>query len=163
LSGAGSGQFSQLSAASVELNSDSGSGAALTLTLAGGYLPAAGDLFTLLLSGGTPDGMFSNADTNFIGGSTYGFSMAGQQWEINYAYPGTASGSGMNAATFAAASGGNNVAILAVPEPGSLGLITSALGMTFALRRFRRLRDFVSGPLKNKRNERVGLNVPFSG
>jgi autotransporter-associated beta strand protein len=144
LAGTASAQFSQISTNSVELNSDSGSGAALALALAGGYLPAPGDLFTLILSGTPPDNMFSNAKTNYIGGSTYGFSMAGQQWEINYAYPGAGSGSGMDASAFATATGGNNVAILAVPEPGSLEMLVTALGITLSLQRLRRRRSIPS-------------------
>lgn len=138
LAGTGPGQFSQISSGDVELNADFTTGAILSLTLAGGYLPAAGDMFMLILSGSAPDGMFGNAQTSFIGGSTYGFSMAGQQWEINYSFPGSQSGSGMNASDFAAATGGNYVAIMAVPEPDSLGLLVSAIGVTLGLQRLRR-------------------------
>jgi len=125
LSGTGSGRFSQLTTSNVELDSDSGTGATLALSIVGGYVPAAGD--SIILSGSTPDGMFNNANAHYVGGSTYGFSMDGTQWEINYAYPGSNSGSGVAASSFAAATGGDNVAILALPEPNLLAMVVAGL------------------------------------
>jgi hypothetical protein len=72
----------------------------------------------------TPDLDAANA------GSTY----------INYAFN-PATWSGGNLAAFEANTGGNSVALFAVPEPSSLGMLMASLGVALGLQRFRRRRN----------------------
>ena len=109
-----------------------------------------GDLFTIILSGSTIPTQFSNTGTQ-IGATTYLIASAttGYGYEINYAYDGALNNSGTGAPTgsnvdlgaFAADTGGTNVAILAVPEPNSFGMLVASLGMALGLQRFRRRRS----------------------
>jgi hypothetical protein len=102
----------------------------------------AGDLFTIILNNGgsAVSGMFANADTTKVGASTYAFTSNGQSYEINYAYSGNATASGITPAAFQADTGGANVALLtlAIPEPNSWSMLLGSLGMALGLQRFRR-------------------------
>lgn len=81
-----------------------------------------GDVYVIVFSNTAVSGMFSNTGTaaNGSAGSTYLFTSGGQQWEINYAWTGSTPLNGMDFTNFAQVTGGTNVALLAIPEPGSL-------------------------------------------
>jgi autotransporter-associated beta strand protein len=94
----------------------------LSLLFGGGYTPANGDLIFILLNDGsdTVSGTFSGLVQNDIVGSYGGF-----DWRISY----TADGSGSSFL------GGNDIALVAVPEPGAA--LLGGLGMLALLRRRR--------------------------
>ena len=107
-----------------------------------------GDLFTIILSQTTVAGMFnSSTPATLISGTTYSYtSTGGQQYEINYGYNGAVTsgnptGNNADAGQFALNTGGNNVALLAIPEPNSFGMLLASLGMALGLQRFRRRRS----------------------
>jgi len=89
-----------------------------------------GDVFTIILNGGSVTGTFANTPTAAPNstGSTFRFSSNGLLWDINYAWTGGVPLAGVNPATFEQTGGGHNVALLlvTVPEPGSAALL--ALG-----------------------------------
>jgi len=89
-----------------------------------------GDLFTIILNGGTVTGTFANTTTaapNSVG-STFPFTSNGLLWDINYAWNGNVPLAGVNPTTFEQTNTRHNVALLlvAVPEPDSAALL--ALG-----------------------------------
>lgn len=94
----------------------------LSLLFGGGYTPTNGDLIFILLNDGsdTVSGTFSGLAQNDIVGSYGGF-----DWRISY----TADGSGSSFL------GGNDIALVAVPEPGAA--LLGGLGMLALLRRRR--------------------------
>ena len=94
----------------------------LSVLFGGGYVPANGDLIFILLNDGTDavTGTFSGLAQNDIV-TTYG----GFDWRISYSAD--ASGSSFL--------GGNDIALVAVPEPGSI--LLGGLGMLALLRRRR--------------------------
>jgi hypothetical protein len=125
-----------------------------TATFTGGLLTAnvaqpinQGDLFTVILNDGTASmtGEFANASF-LISGSTYSYvSPSGQPFLVNYKYNGSLGdgneASGITPAAFEAASGGNEVALLAVPEPNTGAALLAGLGSLIGLQRFRRRRS----------------------
>ena len=96
----------------------------LSITM-GSFTPAVGDLFFILANDGTDDisGVFSNAAVN---GSTY--SLDGQDFMISYFGNNTGGGAG-------SFTGGNDVVLMAVPEPASA--LLGSLGVLALLRRRR--------------------------
>jgi hypothetical protein len=105
------------------------------------------DLFTIIVgntsaSPSTITGMFVNADTTHVSGSTYDFGTNGY---INYAFnPATWAAlpaNQQNLANFETITGGNSVALYSVPEPSSLGMLLASLGVALGLQRFRRRRS----------------------
>jgi fibronectin-binding autotransporter adhesin len=100
----------------------------------------AGDLFTVILNGGSAiTTRFANE--TLITGSTYSFTSNGEPYEINYAYGGSVTASGITPAQFQSFTGGSNVAILMmVPEPNSWSMLAGSLGIALGLQRFRRRR-----------------------
>lgn len=99
-----------------------------------------GDVYIILFSDTAVSGMFSNTGTVAEGsaGSTYVFTSGGQQWEINYAWTGSTPLAGMDFNSFAQVTGGTNVALLAIPEPGSLASLLGAGAWLLGGRRWRR-------------------------
>jgi autotransporter-associated beta strand protein len=100
---------------------------ALSVTLGGGYTPTNGTLFFLVSNDSTDaiTGRFSNA--NFA--NNVEFTLGGQRWFISYAANYTGGGGG----TF---TGGNDVALYAIPEPSTFALIgMGGLAMGFIARR----------------------------
>ncbi|EDY16999.1 autotransporter-associated beta strand repeat protein [Chthoniobacter flavus Ellin428] len=81
-----------------------------------------GDVFVIIDSSTAVSGMFSDTGTAApnSAGSAYLFTFNGQQWEINYAWTGNTPLAGMDFNSFAQVTGGTNVALLAIPEPGSM-------------------------------------------
>jgi autotransporter-associated beta strand protein len=114
------------------------SGSDIAVTITGSV--NAGDLFTIILNNGGSPVIGTFANTTLVSGSTYAFTSNGQQYEINYAFNGPTTGSGLEAA-FQADSGGANVAILVVPEPNSWSMLLGSLGVVLGLQRFRRRRS----------------------
>jgi fibronectin-binding autotransporter adhesin len=114
-------------------------GASIAVTVATGAANA-GDLFTVILNGGSAiTTRFAN--TTLISGSTYSFTSNGEPYEINYAYGGSATASGITPAQFQAYTGGTNIAVLVlVPEPNSWSMLAGSLGVALGLQRFRRRR-----------------------
>ena len=107
-----------------------------------------GDLFTVILNNGSSPVTGEFANTTLVSGSTYSFASNGRNYEINYAFNNSAIGgnptaSGINAAAFAADTGGTNVAVLmlAIPEPNSWSMLLGSLGIALGLQRFRRRRS----------------------
>lgn len=96
----------------------------LSITM-GSFTPADGDLFFILANDGTDDisGVFSNAA---LDGSTY--SLDGQDFKISYFGNHTGGGAG-------SFTGGNDVVLMAVPEPASA--LLGSLGLIALLRRRR--------------------------
>jgi hypothetical protein len=99
-----------------------------------------GDLFTIILSGAAVTGTFANATPVTGSPGIYAFTSNGQNYEINYAYSGPTTASGITPAAFQADTGGTNVALLMVPEPNSWSMLLGSLGIALGLQRFRRLR-----------------------
>jgi autotransporter-associated beta strand protein len=99
----------------------------LSLSL-GTYVPSNGSLFFLVVNDGTDavNGTFANLPTD---GST--FSLGGQQWQISYAanYTGNSLTNSF--------SGGNDIALMAVPEPGVAMALIGGATMLLGLRRRR--------------------------
>ena len=95
------------------------------LTATVGYAPSNGDLLFILSNDGTDaiNGTFSGiADLSTI-------DLGGYQWKISY----TADYAGSNTGTF---TGGNDIALLAIPEPSALALLgLSVLGLAARRRR----------------------------
>ena len=103
-----------------------------------------GDLFTVILNGGSAvTGKFANANTNQVGPTTYAFTSNGQSYQVNYAFNGSTTGSGITQTAFDTNTGGKNVAVLmlAVPEPNSWSMLLGSLGIALGLQRFRRRRS----------------------
>ena len=94
-------------------------GSTLALNVGSGI--EGGDIFVIILSGAPVTGTFAGLPnlTTFIIGS--------QEFEINYAY---------NPAGGFADTTGTDVALLAVPEPGTLVSLLGGVGMLAGLRRF---------------------------
>jgi autotransporter-associated beta strand protein len=95
-------------------------------------IPADGHIFFLITGASAINGTFMNAqgtDANFPGFSTM-FGTDGQEFAISY----SASFSG---GTF---TGGNDVAVMAIPEPNSMSMLAGSLGLALGLQRFRRRR-----------------------
>ena len=91
-----------------------------------------GHIFFLITGATTVSGTFANAnstDSNFPGFSIFN-GTDGQEFAISY----TASFSG------GSFTGGNDVAIMAIPEPNSLSMLAGSFGMALGLQRFRRRR-----------------------
>jgi autotransporter-associated beta strand protein/T5SS/PEP-CTERM-associated repeat protein len=95
------------------------------------------DLFTVILSGTPVSGTFGNT-TLVPGTDAYAFTSGGTQFEINY---------GFNSSTFSGTlssfennTGGNEVALLVVPEPSSWSMLAASLAFSMGLQRFRRRR-----------------------
>jgi fibronectin-binding autotransporter adhesin len=104
-------------------------GGELSLSLTG-YTNVTGSVFFLVNNDGSDlvSGIFSNA--NFDPSTV--FTIAGQQWQINY----NADSASTTAQNFTQALG-NDVALLAVPEPSTLALIgiAAVYGLTYRRRR----------------------------
>lgn len=109
-------------------------GGDLHLSLADGLtLPIDGSIVFLIDNQGSQDvtgtfSMLGGVTTDLSEGSV--FSWGGQQWEITY----------LADASTQTLSGGNDVALIAVPEPGTWAMTVGGLGMLAGLRRFRRNR-----------------------
>jgi len=111
----------------VNVSGTVGLAGALSVTLGGGYTPTNGTLFFLINNDNTDavTGTFSNA--NFA--INQEFTLGGQRWFISYVANYTGGGSG----TF---TGGNDVALYAIPEPGTVTLLgIGALAIGFIARR----------------------------
>jgi hypothetical protein len=96
-----------------------------TLSLAGTYnAGASNDVFTLILNNGVAPvtGTFSSLPNGTI------FSAGSQSYQISYFDDAATPG-------FELAGGGNDVSLLAVPEPGSALLILGGMGALIAARR----------------------------
>jgi autotransporter-associated beta strand protein len=107
--------------------------APVSATLSGGTLGLNGDTYFIVAGAGTLTGTFANQgapDSNLPGYNTIIF--GGQEFAISY----SASFSGGN---FAAGSG-NDVALMAIPEPNSLAMLAGSFGLTIGLQRLRRRR-----------------------
>jgi hypothetical protein len=96
-----------------------------------------GDVFVILLSNTALGSMFSNTGPAAPGsaGSAYIFNVGSQQWEINYAWTGATPLAGMNITSFAQVTGGTNVALFAIPEPGSLTTLLTGSALLLGWRR----------------------------
>lgn len=103
----------------------------LSVTM-GSFTPANGNLFFLINNDGYHDSVFGN-----FSGLSEGteFEMAGQTWKISYE-------ADFENQVF---TGGNDVALMAIPEPGSIFLVT--LGVIPVLRRNRRNLNSKSGSI----------------
>jgi hypothetical protein len=112
----------------------------LSLSLAPGYLPGNdGKLFFIVTNSGNgaaTSGIFAGATVQTV----FGFEQlgavptivaGGQLFAISYT---------ANAEGTASFTGGNDIALMAVPEPSSLFTLASSLGMALGLQRFRRRR-----------------------
>jgi len=101
-----------------------------------------GDLFVIILNGGSVSGLFANTTTPApnSAGSTYRFSSNGLMWDINYAWTGSTTLANQNVTSFEQTTGGHNVALLlvTVPEPGSPVSLLGGCGLFLSYRRFRR-------------------------
>jgi autotransporter-associated beta strand protein len=123
-------------------------GTGVSVTLAGQLVTTVAgpnnqtDVFVLIVGNNTStiNGLFSNAGGTQIGaGSTYAFNGI---YEINYAFDTSLlTSSGMTQSQFEGITGGNSVALLAVPEPNSWSMLAGSLGMALGLQRFRRRRS----------------------
>jgi len=118
-------------------------GSDIVVTIAGLQSVNSGDLFTIILTGGSAvTGTFAN--TTQVTGSSgiYSFGFGQQLYEINYTFSGPTTGSGFTPAEFAADTGGKNVALLMlqVPEPNTWSTLLGSLGFALGLQRFRRRR-----------------------
>ena len=112
----------------------------VTLNAVGGYVPAVGDTFYVIINqGGQPiNGTFSDAPLAGPPSSSFATFKdgAGDTFEISY----TASSTIGGAAGFTPGLG-NDVAVqvlTVIPEPGSLAAVISGMGMLLGLQRFRR-------------------------
>ena len=111
------------------------SGTSITLagdlqgSLINGYAPAFGDVLFVLINNGpnAVSGAFSNAAEGAV------FQVGGQDFQITYLANFTDLGAYGGSFT-----GGNDVALLAVPEPGSLVSLIGGLASLLGLQRFRR-------------------------
>jgi len=132
LGGSQSGQFGRVSANGINLASDGGSGAILSLSLINGYVPVAGDLLVIGLNSGLESGIFQNtvldSTTNYFkdGLSYPSIKVNGREFYVSYN------------ATASKFTGGSNIALLAVPEPTSAAFLLGGLGSIIGLHRFRR-------------------------
>jgi len=121
-------------------------GTGATLTLGGSITTTVngtinnGDLFAVVLSLSPISGTFSNLTPYPGSTSTYFFNSGGHAYEVNLAYNGSlgSSAAGVNPATFAGISGGNEIALLAIPEPGAAASLLAGAGLLSGLVRFRR-------------------------
>lgn len=84
-----------------------------------GYSPVAGDIFFIAENESSLNGSASNFSVANAGGAA---------WQVSTT---------ANAAT-GALTGGNDIAVLVVPEPNSLSLLLGSLGLGLGLKRFRR-------------------------
>ena len=140
LGGTGAGHYSQLSATGIDLNPDSGTGASLQLSLVNGYVPAQGDFFVIGLNNSSVlNGVFGNTGTDssplFFGGAQFtSISVNGYEFAVSY---------NSTATTFfnGGVGGGNDIALLAVPEPNTAAILAAGLGTMAGLGRFRRRRS----------------------
>jgi len=139
LGGKAVGQFSRVSANGINLNSDSGAGAHLQLSLVNGYTPVPGDFLVIGLNGGTESGLFANTtpDSNpsFFGGATFrSITVGGFEFAVSY---------NSTASTFinGGVGGGSDIALLAVPEPNTAATLVAGLGAMAGLQTFRRRRS----------------------
>jgi hypothetical protein len=103
-----------------------------------------GDLFTVILNDGSASiaGQFANASFH-ISGDTYAYTApGGQAFLVNYAYDASlgngTSASGITPAAFESITHGDQVALLAIPEPTSGAALLAGLGSLLGLQRFRR-------------------------
>jgi len=93
----------------------------IVLTMTGGYIPVGGDLFFIALNDGSDAITGTAANFNVLDAG--GFS-----WTLTtFANAGTGS-----------FTGGNDIALMAVPEPNSIAMLMGSLGMALGLQRFRR-------------------------
>jgi hypothetical protein len=110
-------------------------GADLHLALADGLtLPVGGDVVFLIDNQAANDisGFFTKlngVDTTLTEGST--FTWNSQQWEITYK---------ADASTLST-TGGNDLALIAVPEPGTWAMLLSGVGLLVGVQRVRRTRN----------------------
>ncbi|MES2570622.1 MAG: PEP-CTERM sorting domain-containing protein, partial [Verrucomicrobiota bacterium] len=92
--------------------------------LGGSYLAAlTGDLFFILVNDGGMEDPIVGTFSGFADGASL-FSSAGQEYVISYF-----GDAGSNSFT-----GGNDLVLMAVPEPGSFGLLMATLGAGLCLR-----------------------------
>jgi autotransporter-associated beta strand protein len=103
-------------------------------TMTGGLFNTDGHIFFLITGASTVTGTFSNqgavgSDSRLPAFATI-FNADGQEFALSY-HASFASGS---------LTGGNDVAIMAVPEPGSISLLAASIGLALGVQRLRRRR-----------------------
>lgn len=107
----------------------------LNVSLLGGFQPLAGTLFFLIVNDGTDavTGTFDGLNQDAV------FSLGGMNWQISYVanYTGEDSQLGVSLGTL---TGGNDVALVAVPEPSTYGLLLGALALAAAARTRKKLK-----------------------
>lgn len=88
-----------------------------------------GDVFPVLLgTAGTLLGTFANAPDLTT------FTSHGRYWEINYQWNNTTAQAGVSEASFLSTRGGSNIALFAIPEPGSFPTFLLAGGALLLIR-----------------------------
>jgi len=100
----------------------------LTGSLINGYTPTPGDFVFVTSGGAAPIGAFSNQSASTDINGYFTVTVAGRLWEIDP----NASFSGNSI------SGGNDLALIAVPEPSSAAALLGGVGMLLGLNRARR-------------------------
>ena len=134
-SGASSGLYSQVSANGIAVNNST-----LQLTLASGYTPQAYDFLVIALNGGSMSGAgFSNVftDNNLNGNvALNGGQPFAAVWDSTHTYEFALS----YHATTTSMAGGQDIALLAVPEPNTAAILLAGLGSLVGIQRFRRRR-----------------------
>ena len=110
-----------------------GAGSILNLTALDGFSPALGTILFIVVNDGT-DAVTGNFDG--LAHSQY-LNFEGMTWQISYTahYQGEDTIGGVSLGTF---DGGNDIALVAIPEPSTYGLVLGVLTLALAAVRRRR-------------------------